>query len=114
MRVVNRAVAVVRACEPYAAWANSIDARLPRFDVLRHRADPVVYLLPVVEIEADSETHLRRFWRSIFLEELAAWHEDEAVWPRRLSYAMFREWFDIEILSLVTDLCSWPLEVEER
>ena len=47
----------------------------------------------------------------IFAAELADWCADEAHWPD-LHLDIFREWFDVELSSIVTDLSSEPLQRE--
>ena len=43
--------------------------------------------------------------------ELADWCADETHWPD-LHLDIFREWFDVELSSIVTDLSSEPLQRE--
>ena len=45
----------------------------------------------------------------LFEEQLAGWHTDEAAWPSNRTFKMFREWFVIELHSLIIDLCDYPV-----
>lgn len=38
---------------------------------------------------------------------------DETIWPANPIYEMFRQWFDVEINSMVIDLCEYRFQVEE-
>ncbi len=38
---------------------------------------------------------------------------DETIWPANPTYEMFRRWFDVEINSVVIDLCEYRFQVEE-
>jgi hypothetical protein len=40
----------------------------------------------------------------VFELELDGWHTDESVWPQNRTLAMFKEWFHIELHSIVEDL----------
>ena len=55
------------------------------------------------EVEARAE--------EIFAAELADWCDDEREWPQ-LHPDIFREWFDVVLSSIVTDLSSEPLQRE--
>ncbi len=35
---------------------------------------------------------------------LAGWVTDEALWPRDRTFEMFREWFEVQLSSIVQDL----------
>jgi len=43
---------------------------------------------------------------AIFENELHGWHTDEAGWPRGRDFAMCKEWFEVELHSVVEDLCD--------
>ncbi len=45
--------------------------------------------------------------------ELGGWYQDEEVWPRKRSYALFRRWFDVEIHSIVVDSLDEEIEKED-
>jgi hypothetical protein len=38
---------------------------------------------------------------------------DETVWPRKRTLALFREWFTVELHSVVEDLCDYKLVDDE-
>ena len=60
---------------------------------------------------AGSKVPLWLLGSSLFSAELADWCDDDAFWPE-LSPALFSEWFDVEIHSVLTDLVDQPLERE--
>jgi hypothetical protein len=41
--------------------------------------------------------------------ELSGWHTDEAAWPKGRDLAMFKKWFEIELHSVVEDLCDFEI-----
>jgi hypothetical protein len=108
---LNRSVAFVRVLEPFAAWAR-LDPNFSHVTVESLNDEGTAYLLPDVLMAGDEEKLFRKYWRDIFDHELYAWSTDEREWPQRRTYAMFREWFNIQFSSLCYDLVEAP--VEER
>ncbi len=45
--------------------------------------------------------------------ELEAWERDPMNWPTDRSYDVFREWFDVEIHSIVVDTADDAMNWEE-
>jgi hypothetical protein len=39
----------------------------------------------------------------MFEIELTSWYQDEAVWPRPRNYRAFRQWFGVELHTMVID-----------
>jgi hypothetical protein len=106
MEIIDRAAVIVTPKKPFYDWANSLE---PQESITEDELDEkeTVYLLP----ERDSNEQIakllqRSFWREIFEQELFAWHTDESGWPENLSYATFREWFDVKICSMVFDVAK--------
>ena len=108
--IINRVATVVEPKEPYFAWARALDGDDPMIDSLSPEALTSVYLIE----EADkAEGSLRRHWDWIFEEKLYSWHRDRRAWPRKRTYRIFREWFDVRLVELVFDLSGEPLVHEE-
>jgi hypothetical protein len=112
MKVLNRSGIVVRYREPYLRWASSIDENAPGHAESLHE-DFSVYLLPEDPSGREESAPVKKFFKTIFEQELEDWCRDEALWPKRRDYAAFREWFDVRATSMVTDLSSEPLEIED-
>lgn len=66
-----------------------------------------------VDENEDGERSLRRKWEWILEEKLHSWHRDSQAWPQKRTYRLFREWFDVRLVSLVFDLADEPLFHEE-
>ena len=104
--MLNRSALIVRPLQPYIDWATSLDdsGLVPPRD-----GEKTVYLLPEWDDDAEAEKLLRRVHREIFERELFGWHTDEAAWPQRRTFAMFKKWFSVEMHSVVEDMCAGPL-----
>lgn len=99
---VNRSVVIVRPGQPFISWA----AQLPDASDALPSADgeQSVYLLPMIEYAPDPDEVLEEHFETIFDHELWSWHRVRADWPANRTFTMFKEWFAIEIHSLVMDL----------
>lgn len=108
--MINRSAVIVHHKQPYIDWATSLDdsGMAPSPDDER-----TVYLVPVVESDLEIEAMLVVGYDAIFERELEDWHLIEADWPTNRTFAMFQEWFDVEVHSMVTDLCDVPLVDDE-
>lgn len=49
----------------------------------------------------------------IFENELHGWDTDDTTWPQGRDFAMFKEWFSIELHSVVKDLCDFEILDED-
>ena len=101
---------IVRPKQPYVDWAAGLDDSdtVPTEDDER-----TVYLLPEYDDEVDGMALLSMAYEMIFESELENWHLIEEDWPSNRTFAMFREWFEIEMHSMVVDLCDEPLMDDE-
>jgi hypothetical protein len=110
MSTLNRWAIIVRPKQPYIDWANSFDG--PRYD--EADPEPNVYLAPGFAYTPDLWEWLKEGYPFIFEEELWLWMTQEADWPPDRDYAMFEQWFEVEVSSMVIDLCDRPPEWDEE
>jgi hypothetical protein len=99
--VLNRGVLIVRPKQPFLDWAATFDEScvLPSPD-----DEQTVYLIPSFEDDGEANTILRQVFREVFEREFYGWHTDPAAWPRRRTFTTFKNWFSIELHSVVEDL----------
>ncbi len=112
MKSVNRSALIVRPREPFIQWARSVDDEAAKFTAADLRREVTVYLIPEFDDYDHAEELLRDCSIAIFENELWGWTTDENAWPTDRTYEMFRQWFDIEINSMIIDLCHDRLKVE--
>lgn len=108
--MLNRAAVLVRPKQAYIDWARSLDDSgiVPSADDERH-----VYLIPEFEFPEEVEQLLRQRYETIFEQELWGWHTNPSKWPKRRTYKVFLNWFEVEINSIIFDLCDYDLADDE-
>lgn len=108
--MINRGVVIVRPKQPYLDWAARVgdSGIVPDPD-----GEQTVYLVPSYEDRDTALEILREVHMAIFENELHAWHTDEAAWPRGRNFEMFKAWFEVELHSVVEDLCDVEIVDED-
>ena len=113
MYVVNRSALLVRRKKPYIDWANSLDEDGPRLGLEEALNDSTVYLVDEIGYHGDAEEAIRKYYSTIFEQELVVWHLVEKDWPQKRDLKTFQDWFEVEAHSMVLDVCDYALEFEE-
>lgn len=108
--MLNRAVLIVRPKQPFLDWAAELDESGLVPDV---QGEQTVYLIPQFDSDDEARQVLESVFSEVFERELFGWHTDEAAWPRKRTLALFREWFTVELHSVVEDLCDDELADDE-
>lgn len=101
--MLNRGVLIVRPKQPYLDWATQIDDSDLAPDP---EGEQTVYLVPSFESDEEAQEVLEEVYETVFELELAGWSTDESEWPENRDFATFQDWFDIELHSVVEDLCD--------
>ena len=97
---INRNAIVVKPKEALFNWVNSIYPDSPVSGV----DEGIVYLIKEKDSNYQIENWLKRNFDEIFQNELNNWHTDESAWPPKRTYRQFKEWFDVEIHSMIVDM----------
>jgi hypothetical protein len=115
MRVVNRTAISLIGEAPFMEWtlANDADAAKGTLTVVREKPYGTVILLPEFELEEDIHEWVEDNASWLFEFQLASWTEDESVWPATRDLKTFREWFRVDIHSVVVDDGDDDIEGEE-
>ncbi len=101
--MLNRGVLMVRPKKPFLDWATKLDDPGLVPDTTGERT---VYLIPSFETDNEASKILEEIYSEVFERELFDWHTDESAWPRKRDLAAFRKWFEVELHSMVEDLCE--------
>jgi len=111
MRTINRYAFIVRPKKMFLDWVNYTDPKHPMtLDEIRD--EPDVYLLPEIEDPKEQQKYLETHCEKIFEHKLYAYWTDSESFPKDLSWTVFKEWFDFEILSMVIDTLEIPIRKE--
>jgi hypothetical protein len=115
MRVINRTAVTIVGAEPYVEWTRTRDAdfNANAVTVARTKAYGAAFLLPEFDLEEDIQEWLEDNHAWLFEFQLSAWTEDESAWPSTRDLKTFREWFRIDIHSVVVDVAEDDVEGEE-
>ena len=115
MRVVNRTAVTIVGAEPYMTWTGQHDADADKGMLTVARVKPygTAFLLPEFELEEDVQEWIEDNASWIFEFQLSAWTEDESTWPQKRDIKTFREWFRIDIHSVVVDVGEDDIEGED-
>lgn len=109
--MLNRAVLLVRPKQPFLDWAAQLDdsGLVPNVE-----GEQTVYLIPQFDDDDEGQKVLHRVFAEVFERELFGWHIDEAAWPPKRNFALFRKWFTVELHSVVEDICDFELVDDEE
>lgn len=101
--MLNRSAIIVRPAQPFLDWAATLDdsGLVPNAG-----GEQTVYLVPDFEDDDEAAEVLDLVYAEIFERELDSWHTDDTAWPQRRTLATFKQWFTIEMHSMVEDLSS--------
>jgi hypothetical protein len=108
--MLNRGVLIVRPKQPYIDWAAQVD---DSGVVPDPEGEKTVYLIPEFESDEEGWEILEDVYAEVFERELDEWHTDESAWPQNRTFEVFKKWFDIELHSVVEDLCAYGIEDDE-
>lgn len=108
--MLNRGVLIVRPKKPFLDWAANLDdsGLVPETD-----GEKTVYLIPSFESDEEASEIIEDVYSEVFENELWGWHTDESAWPRKRDLSTFREWFEVELHSVVEDLCEEAIYDDE-
>jgi hypothetical protein len=115
MRVINRTAISVVGAQPYIDWTRRHESTATGGIVTVPRAQPygTAYLLPELELEEDVLEWVEENAPWLFEFQLSSWTDDESAWPQPRDLKTFRQWFRIDIHSIVVDMADDEIEGEE-
>ena len=115
MRVINRTAITLVGGQPYLEWTRQKEADVDRgtLTVARVKTYGSAFLLPEFELEEDVQEWVEENATWLFEFQLAAWTDDEASWPPTRDLRTFRQWFRVDIHSVVVDVGDDDIEGEE-
>lgn len=113
MGLINRGIIVVKPKQPFLDWLRGLPEPALGVTLNNLRTDCNTYLLPEWDTDEDLQELLAQCCGDIFVVELEGWHTDESAFPKRRSWTVFREWFDVEAHSMVVNLVKGAILDDE-
>ncbi|MHB1146326.1 MAG: ferritin family protein [Lutibacter sp.] len=100
---INRHGIVVKPLKSFADWLFNLypEDGYPEF------MESNIYLVND-EIE-DLEVWLKKKFDKFFMFELESWNTNKKEWPQKRTYKMFRQWFQVELSTMVFDMEKQPV-----
>lgn len=111
--VLNRSIAILVHKQPFLDWLSTADPNSLSMTLEDLREDNDTFLIPQFDDLRDSVKWVEKRWSALFESLLLDWITDEAMWPQNRTLKIFREWFGIEVHSMVWDLINEPLMLED-
>ncbi|MFZ2283882.1 MAG: hypothetical protein WAV86_08400 [Lutibacter sp.] len=105
---INRHGFVVKPLKPFADWVFNLypEDGYPEF------IESNIYLVND-EID-DLEGWLKKKFDKIFMFELGAWNTNKKEWPQKRTYKMFKQWFQVELSTMVFDMEKNPVSKSQE
>ena len=115
MRVINRTAISITGAQPFIDWTRRHEAPVNNGVLTVPRAQPfgTAYLLPEFELEEDVQEWVEDNASWLFEFQLSSWTDDESAWPKNRDLNTFREWFRVDIHSVVVDAGEDDIDGEE-
>lgn len=100
---INRYAIVIKPRQPLFDWVN----KLHPADKITEVEEANIYL--VNDQMDDLEKWLLKNFDTFFKMELDEWHPNKKEWPKNRDYKMFKQWFQVNISSMIYDLEKRPV-----
>ena len=105
MYEINRSLAIIKPRQQFLEWlAGVLDPSAHEMTLEEMRRDATAILIPEFDDEESALHFVYSNFEELFERELEDWVGDESLWPSDRSLKLFKEWFDVEIHSMVTDM----------
>ena len=112
MQFLNRSAIVLRPKQPYIDWANSLDDG-PRYEQTMDEPDAfTVFLGPDCDTVEEVQAFVDKHFAAFFEQWLEGWCTDPSLWPKRKTRKMFREWYNVDVHTMVLDTVDLPFELD--
>ncbi len=108
MKPINRTAITIIPKKPYIDWANSFeDAEI--YDT----PHATTILIPDKYDEFNYETYVKKIYKEIFIEQLEAWMNSADDWPGKMTYKIFKEWFEVICSDMTWDYGNGDIEHDD-
>ena len=99
---INRYAIIIEPSVSYFEWTKTCPDADPNFTLEELQVESKTYLIP--ETNAEPVNWLKQNFKTIFEHKLEAWYTDENYWPEKMTYKLFKEFFNIRYSTMVVDM----------
>jgi hypothetical protein len=99
---INRSAIIVKPLQPFVDWITNLYP-----ENADEKLEVNTYLIS--EDVEDVETWLKKKYDKLFMLELEAWSTNKKEWPQKRNFKMFKQWFQIDLSTMVYDLENEPV-----
>ena len=100
---INRSAIIVKPLQPFIDWCSKLYP-----EDLDDIKETRTYLIS--ENIEDIDSWLAKKFDKLFVFELTSWHTIKKEWPQKRNYKMFKEWFQIDISTMIYDFEINPIQ----
>jgi len=111
MNAINRTLLIVVPKKPYIEWVKSCE--IDESDLDNGAEHYSAYLISEKYDEFNYKNYLKNHYMDIFEEELSSMIRDPDLWPQKIDFKTYNEWFETKAIEVVYDLSNEPIEIEE-
>jgi hypothetical protein len=102
--IINRNAVIITPKQALLDWVSSKHGKGGSMKLSEDGHDESnVYLIPEMECIEDNLMYLNDNYRIYFEDMLREWVEDKNLWPKKLTWSLFTEWFSFSVQSMVID-----------
>ena len=109
MDVINRSVMVIKPLEPYYDWITTLAGPI---NPTKEMMEASVLLIPDHIYPSGIEAYIRHVFAHVFTIQLESLSPDVNEWPQGRDYALFRQWFHVDVHPLVLDAVAEDIRKE--
>ncbi len=110
--VGNRSFLLIKPKKPFVDWVNNYDDSIvPEDNIYSTRTLYMIEEFDDVSPEGIVK-HLKKVYKDIFIHELWGWYMDENYLPKNISFKMFEEWFEYELIEMCFDTLKYKIALE--
>lgn len=116
--MINRAVVIVQCLEPALEWIKSVDLDpefINKLTLENINTDTTAFLISERSVETPQvfESWVKANYTQLFEDFLESWYTQEDMWPKKRTYAIFKQWFNVKYYSVVEDMLDEPIVDDE-
>ncbi len=102
--IINRNAVIITPKQALLDWVSSVYGKGGSIEISEDGHDESnVYLIPEMECIEDNLMYINDNYRIYFEDMLKEWVEDTNLWPQKLTWTLFTEWFSFSVQSVIID-----------